>query len=53
MTMYVYKETERCDEYVLYTVGLYDPQGEWHPESDHTSAEEAAKRVAWLNGNQA
>jgi len=44
--MYVYIESEKG----LYTVGFYDPTGEWHPESDHETTEEAAKRVAWLNG---
>ncbi len=45
--MYVYVKSEPQ----LWTVGFYDPKGEWHPESDHRSAEDAAKRVAWLNGN--
>jgi hypothetical protein len=36
----------------LWTVGFYDPDGKWHPESDHTSKEEAAKRTAWLNGSK-
>jgi hypothetical protein len=43
---YVYCEIELG----LWTVGFYDPAGEWHPESDHASSEEAAKRVHWLNG---
>lgn len=34
----------------LYTVGYHDPTGRWEPESDHTSAEAAAARVAFLNG---
>lgn len=34
----------------LWTVGFYDPQGNWHSESDHDSSEAAAKRVAYLNG---
>lgn len=33
-----------------FTVGFYDPTGDWHPESDHDSPEEAAKRVRFLNG---
>ena len=37
----------------LWTVGFYDPQGKWQPESDHRSQEEAAKRVAYLNGGKA
>ena len=45
--MYVYIESEaNC-----WTVGFYSPSGEWHPESDHSSSEDAAKRVAFLNGN--
>ncbi len=45
---YVYKRTEPG----LWTVGFYTPDGTWEPESDHSSSEEAAKRVAWLNGGQ-
>jgi hypothetical protein len=45
--MYVYIKSEPQ----LWTVGFYDPKGEWQPESDHTSPEAAAKRVAYLNGN--
>ena len=44
--MYVYLQSEK----LLYTVGFYDPDGQWHPESDHSDREEAAKRVAFLNG---
>lgn len=36
----------------LYTVGHYDPNGNWIAESDHSSKEEAAKRVHWLNGGR-
>lgn len=36
----------------LWTVGFYDPNGTWHPESDHESAEEAASRAHWLNGGR-
>lgn len=46
--MYVYIKSESS----LWTVGFYSPDGQWHPESDHSSAEEAAKRVAWLNGSK-
>lgn len=46
---YVYIKSEPG----LWTVGFYDPQGQWVPESDHGTAEEAAKRVAWLNGSKA
>jgi hypothetical protein len=34
----------------LYTVGFYDPKGQWHPDSDHDTREGAAARVAYLNG---
>jgi hypothetical protein len=43
---YVYIQSESS----LWTVGFYGPDGKWVPESDHSSPDEAAKRVAWLNG---
>ena len=43
---YVYIKSEPR----LWTVGFYDPAGKWHSESDHEDREEAAERVAWLNG---
>lgn len=43
---WVYRKTEPG----LWTVGFYSPDGEWHPESDHASAEKAAERVHYLNG---
>lgn len=46
--MYVYKQSEPY----LWTVGFYDPKGNWCPESDCDRREEAAERVAWLNGSQ-
>ena len=54
--MYVYIESERFrDDYgytrILWTVGFYNPQGDWVSESDHSDQEEAAKRVSFLNGN--
>lgn len=45
--MYVYIKSEPN----LWTVGFYDPKGEWHPESDHATHVAAARRVAWLNGS--
>lgn len=45
--MYVYVRSEPQ----LWTVGFYAPDGKWKPESDHNDQEEAAKRVAWLNGS--
>jgi hypothetical protein len=44
--MYVYVRSEPQ----LWTVGFYSPDGQWHAESDHDSAKEAAQRVRWLNG---
>jgi hypothetical protein len=44
--MYVYIQSEPG----LWTVGFYDPQGEWQAESDWGAAEEAASRASWLNG---
>ena len=34
----------------LWTVGFYSPDGAWNPDSDHSSREDAAKRVHYLNG---
>lgn len=44
---WVYRQTEP----ELYTVGFYDPAGTWHTDSDHATKQEAAERVAWLNGS--
>lgn len=46
--MYVYVRSEAH----LWTVGFYTPTGEWVPESDHDSAEQAAQRVHYLNGGK-
>jgi hypothetical protein len=46
--MYVYIRSEPR----LWTVGFHRPDGVFEPESDHDSSEEAAKRVAWLNGSK-
>lgn len=46
--MYVYIQSERN----LYTVGFYNPDGKWQPESDHDTSEEAANRVRYLNGGE-
>lgn len=43
---YVYLKSEPH----LFTVGFFDPQGKWHPDSDHDSREKASDRVAYLNG---
>jgi hypothetical protein len=46
--MYYYKRTERQ----LWTVGHNDSDDKFMPESDYGSKEEAAKRVAYLNGGE-
>lgn len=46
MTYYVYIQSEPN----LYTVGFYDPNGKWHPESDYGEWAQAAARVHYLNG---
>jgi hypothetical protein len=46
--VYVYIRSEPS----LWTVGFYDPQGKWVPESDWPTKEEAAARVHWLNGGE-
>lgn len=47
-TKWIYIKTESQ----LWTVGFYDPKGDWHPDSDHDSKEDAAIRVHYLNGGQ-
>jgi hypothetical protein len=44
--MYYYVQSEPH----LWTVGCDDARGNWHPDSDHSSKEEASKRVILLNG---
>ena len=46
--MYIYRDFTK--EWGCWTVGFYDPDNVWHPESDYPDSEEAARRVAWLNG---
>lgn len=36
----------------VWTVGFFDPKDKWQPESDHYSPQQAAERVAWLNGKK-
>jgi hypothetical protein len=56
MSAYVYITSEKAcrdnDYHALYTVGFYKPDGTFYPESDHSNSEEAAKRVAYLNGGK-
>jgi hypothetical protein len=44
--MYIYIQTGTN----LWTVGFYDPSGDFVAESDWASTEEAANRVHYLNG---
>lgn len=37
-------------EPACWTVGFYDPDGEWQSESDHSTPDGAWARVAYLNG---
>jgi len=48
--MYVYLRSN--SDSGLWTVGFYSPNGEWIPESDHDSPEDAAQRVHYLNGGE-
>jgi hypothetical protein len=48
-TTWVYRRSEPT----LWTVGFYDPEGTWQPESDHGDPRAAADRVHWLNGGSA
>jgi hypothetical protein len=48
MNEYVYIRSEPG----LWTVGFYE-DGDWTPESDHDSKDDAAERVAYLNGDEA
>ena len=44
--IYIRSESE------LWTVGHYDPSGQFRPESDHDRKEDAAARVHYLNGGR-
>jgi len=46
--MWVYIQSEPR----LWTVGHYGPDGQWHPESDWPTPEEAAARCHYLNGGR-
>lgn len=45
-TTWVYIQSEPN----LWTVGFYDPNGKWNPESDWDNKESAQKQVHYLNG---
>lgn len=44
--MWVYIQSEPG----LYTVGFYTLDGQWQPDSDWQTRDDAAKRVHYLNG---
>jgi len=46
MTNWIYLRSEPG----LWTVGFYDPEGRFQTDSDHIVREDAARRVAYLNG---
>ena len=57
VSVWVYQRSGRASfaavtmpEQELFTVGFYDPAGNWEPESDHRTREAAAARVHYLNG---
>ena len=47
--MYVYIPTEGNR---VFTVGFYDPNGKFIPESDYNTRDDAAERVHFLNGGR-
>ena len=49
MYVYIHSESDGKGNH-LYTVGFYDPIGNWIPESDHALKGSAAQRVSYLNG---
>ena len=44
--MWVYISKDRG----VYTVGFYDPQGNWHEDVEFVTKDDAAHRVNFLNG---
>lgn len=48
MWVYVKSKSE-----ALWTVGHYDPKGEWHPQSDHDDEDDARRECNFLNGGKA
>jgi hypothetical protein len=44
--MWVYLKSDEA----LWTVGFYQPDGKFKPESDHDTPQAAADRVHYLNG---
>ncbi len=48
--MYVIRETDSSAELRLWTVGYYDPDGDWEAHSDHHTLKEAEQKCSYLNG---
>jgi len=49
--MYIYIKSEQGVTYAVWTVGHYDPKDDnFIPESDHSTPQQAAERVRYLNG---
>lgn len=48
-TFYKTHHKDKGDVKDLYTVGYYDENGDWHPESDHYSLDNAILRVDYIN----
>lgn len=46
--MFTYIQSETSPD--LFTSGHYDPDNVWHPDMDFPEREDAADRVAYLNG---
>ena len=47
--MYVYLKSPSQG---LYTVGFYEPDGTWQPQSDHDKEQDAMAVVNYLNGGK-
>lgn len=48
-TFYKTHDKNKGDDKDLYTVGYYDENGKWFPESDHYSLDNAILRVDYIN----
>jgi hypothetical protein len=50
---FTYMQTQTADMPCgeMWTTGRFDADGGWHPESDWSTADEAAGRAAALNGD--
>lgn len=45
--MYIYQQTANN----IWSVGFFDPDGEFKIETSHSDPTSAAQRTAWLNGS--